>query len=158
MSDFGTNDPHMGATAAAPMPAPPQPSWNVPASPAWNRMEATSYADAGLTMVGRLVLAAILDAILYLVTFGIGWLVWATITAANGQTPAKSLMHMRVVDATTGVPLTWGRYIFMRGLLGGIVQGFATSLTLGVLWLMPLWDRCNQTVAAKVSNSVVVDL
>jgi hypothetical protein len=110
-----------------------------------------------LSPVGRLIGAALLDALLSLVTFGIGWMIWACITAAEGRTPAKKLLGMQVVDAATGRPLTWGTYVFMRGLVGGFVAGLAGMMTLGVLHFMPLWDNRNQSIAAKVSNSVVVD-
>lgn len=113
--------------------------------------------QAPLSSVGRLIGAALLDAVLSAVTFGIGWLIWACITASEGRTPGKKLMGMQVVDATSGQPMTWGSYVFMRGLVGGTVQGLAGMVTLGILHLMPLWDARNQSIAAKVSNSVVVD-
>jgi uncharacterized RDD family membrane protein YckC len=111
-----------------------------------------------LTPVGRLILGGLLDAVLMVVTLWIGWTIWAAITAAEGQTPAKKLLGMRVVDVNTGRPLSWGQYVFMRGLLGGMVLSFAATFTLGVLYFMPLWDKRNQSIAAKVSNSVVVDV
>lgn len=125
-------------------PAPPAPlGYPVPGQP--------------VSSVGKLIVAGFLDGLLALVTLFIGWVVWATFTAARGQTPAKQLMGMRVVDLATGRPLSWGYYVLMRGLLGGFVGGLASTLTFGVLWLMPLWDTHNQSVAAKVSNSVVVN-
>ncbi len=111
-----------------------------------------------LSSVGRLVMAAILDSVLSMLTLGIGWIIWAAVTAGEAQTPGKKIMGMQVVDATTGQPLTWGSYVFLRGLVGGIVNNIAISITIGVLFFMPLWDDRNQSVAAKVSNSVVVDV
>jgi uncharacterized RDD family membrane protein YckC len=116
-------------------------------------------ADAArLTSVGRLLGAAILDWLLSIITLGVGWLIWAAITAGEAQTPAKKLMKMQVVDSRTGAPMTWGSYVFLRGLVGGAVQGIAGTVTLGILYLMPLWDGRNQSVAAKVSSSIVVDI
>lgn len=113
---------------------------------------------AGLTPIGRLVGAALLDSVLSMVTLGIGWAIWAFITSAEGQTPGKKLMNIAVVDADTGQRLDRTAYILKRGLVGGIVNSFAVSLTLGVLFFMPLWDKRNQTVAARISNSVAVDV
>jgi uncharacterized RDD family membrane protein YckC len=89
---------------------------------------------------------------------GLPWLIWAAVTAGQAQTPGKRLLKMRVVDATTGQPLSWARYVFLRGLVGGMIGAVAAVLTLGVLAFMPLWDSRNQSIAAKVSNSVVVDV
>jgi hypothetical protein len=111
-----------------------------------------------LTSVGRLFGAYLLDYLLTLVTLGIGWVIWAAVTAGNAQTPGKKIMGMQVVDAQTGQPLTWGTYVFLRGLVGGFVHGLVATITLGVFYFQPLWDAKNQTLAAKVSNSVVVDI
>jgi uncharacterized RDD family membrane protein YckC len=125
-----------------------------PATPA---VAASVGAHAPIASVGRLIGAWLLELVLMTVTLGIGWLIWACITAAEGRTPAKKLMGLQAVNAVTGQPMSWGSYVFMRGLVGGMVQSFAGGLTLGVLHLMPLWDARNQSIAAKVSNSVVVD-
>jgi uncharacterized RDD family membrane protein YckC len=114
-------------------------------------------AGQRVSSVGKLIIAAILDSLLVLITLWIGWLIWAIFAAGRAQTPAKQLLGMRVVDLATGRPLTWGYYVFMRGLIGGIVGSLASTFTFGVLWFMPVWDTHNQSVAAKVSNSVVIN-
>jgi uncharacterized RDD family membrane protein YckC len=68
--------------------------------------------------------AALLEIPLAIVTLGIGWVIWDLIVWKNGQTPAKQLLNMRIVDGVTGQPIDWGRS-FMRnfvfyGLLGAI--------------------------------------
>ncbi|WP_157965514.1 RDD family protein [Euzebya rosea] len=144
-----------------PASAPVQHSVGAPVGvPVASHLPVDGYAAGprSLSSVGRLILAALLDGILMIVTLSIGWLVWACITASAGQTPGKKLMGMQVVDARTGAPLSWGSYVGMRGIVGGFVGGLASTLTLGVLSFMPLWDKQNQSVAAKVSNSVVVDV
>lgn len=78
-------------------------------------------------------------------------------TASTGQTPAKKLLNIRVIDAATLQPVTMGRMFWVRGLLGGLVAWFAFTLTLGVLALMPFWDKRNQTVFEKVSGTLVVE-
>lgn len=109
--------------------------------------------------VGKLFGAYLLDAVLFALLLGFGWLLWGAITAGEGQTPAKKLLGMRAVDRETGRAISWGRMVFLRGLVGGLVMGAAMAVVVGVVLLfMPLWDRLNQSVWGKVSNSVVVDL
>lgn len=129
-----------------------------PAAPPPPPVGSADGRELRLTPVGRLLGAALLDIGLYVATLGIGWIIWAAITAGEAQTPAKRLLKMRVVDKRTGEPLTWAGYVFLRGLVGGFVLQIAAVFTLGVLLFMPLWDKLNQSVAAKVSNSVVVDV
>ena len=109
-----------------------------------------------VSRVARLVIASLLDSLLVMVTLVVGWLIWAAITARQGATPGKKLMKMQVVDKDTGLPMSWARYVFLRGLVGGLVMSI--PLVNLVLFFMPLWDRLNQSVYGKVSNSVVVDI
>ena len=109
-----------------------------------------------LASVGQLIAAALIDALIAAVTLSIGWLIWAAITAGSAQTPGKKMLNLQVVDASSYHPMSWGNYVFLRGLIGGTVLSLAASLTFGIMTFMPLWDRRNQSVAAKVSNSVVV--
>lgn len=109
-----------------------------------------------VTSVGRLVGAWFLDALLAMVTLGIGWVIWAAISVGEGATPGKKLLKMRVIDKETGLTISWARYVFLRGLVGGLIVGI--PLIGWVLAFMPLWDRLNQSVYGKVSNSVVVDV
>lgn len=109
-----------------------------------------------VSRVARLVIAALLNSLLVVVTLGVGWLIWAAITARHGATPGKKIMKMQVVDKDTGLPISWARYVFLRGLVGGLIMSI--PLVNFVLLFMPLWDRLNQSVYGKVSNSVVVDI
>lgn len=120
---------------------------------------ATTGPDAitlRISSVGRLICAALLDGLLSLVTLGIGWVVWAAITAAEGQTPGKKLMRMRVVGKQDGQTVSWAKYVFLRGLVG---QAILCIPFIGlVLFFMPLWDTFNQSVGAKISDTVVIDV
>jgi hypothetical protein len=46
--------------------------------------------------------------------------------------------------------------VLSGGLLGGIVAWLAITFTLGILLFMPFWDRRNQNLWDKVSNTYVV--
>lgn len=151
------------ATAAPPTsvvaPAPITPSPMPPPPPAYEAPRAQTSHQ--LSSVGKLFGAYLLDQVLITVTLGIGWLIWGAITAGDAQTPAKKLLGMRVVDANTGAPLSWGAMVGLRGIVGGLVMGVAFALFIipgAVLAFMPLWDDRNQSVWSKVSTSVVVDV
>ena len=76
----------------------------------------------------------------------------------RGQTPAKSLLGLRVIDDATLEPVGFVRMFFVRGLVGDFITTFAFILTVGVLAFMPFWDRRNQTLWEKLSNThVIVD-
>ncbi len=106
--------------------------------------------------VGVRLLAYILEAILQTVTLGIGWLIWAAFIVKKGQTPAKQLLKLRVVDADDSRPLRFARMFFMRGLIAGLVAAIVIALTLGIILLMPIWNKRNRNIWDVISGSVVV--
>ena len=76
--------------------------------------------------------ALLLDLVLSIVTFGIGWLIWSVVTWSNGQTPAKQLLGHVVADAQTGQPLDWGRMAMRELLIKGLLGWLASSCTGGI--------------------------
>jgi uncharacterized RDD family membrane protein YckC len=98
----------------------------------------------------------LLEALLATVTLGIGWLIWAAMIGGTGQTPAKRLLHHRVIRADTLRPAGLGRMFWVRGILAGLVANVAVTCTLGVLLFMPFWDKRRQNLWDKVSNTYVV--
>lgn len=83
---------------------------------------------------GTRLAAAILEVLLVLVTCGIGWLIWSVILWKNGETPAKKIMNLRVVDAATGAPASMQQMV-MRELVGkmsiGVIGDFLLRSVLG---------------------------
>ena len=49
-----------------------------------------------------------LDIGLFIVTLGIGWIIWSLIVWQYGQTPAKQVLKMKVYDQTTSEVARWG--------------------------------------------------
>ena len=98
----------------------------------------------------------LLEAILVTVTFGIGWLIWAAIIVGEGQTPAKRLLRMRVINKDSLRPVGWSKMLLMRGLIAGLVATIAIPITLGIILLMPLWDGRNRNLWDRVSGTLVV--
>lgn len=105
---------------------------------------------------GARVLCWFLDGVLMSVTLGIGWLIWAGMLVSKGQTPAKKLLNLRVVDIGERRVAGFGTMFFMRGLVAGFVAGIAIPLTLGILLFMPFWDKRKQNLWDKISNTSVV--
>jgi uncharacterized RDD family membrane protein YckC len=72
-----------------------------------------------------------LDAVLSVLTLGIGWLIWSVIVWGEGQTPAKKILKIRVRHFETGAVATWG-HMAVRELLVPLTVVIASSLTSGI--------------------------
>ena len=75
-----------------------------------------------------------LEAILVMVTLGIGWLIWACMTASSGQTPAKKILKLRTINFTNGRPATWGHMGVREGLIP-ITVSVASTITGGIAYI-----------------------
>jgi len=69
----------------------------------------------------------VVDLILQLVTFGMGWLIWSFATWGQGQTPGKQLLKLRVYSQDSKQPVTWG-HMALRQLLLPLTLGLALFL------------------------------
>ncbi len=64
--------------------------------------------DAELASQGRRLAGAVLDGFLFVLTLGIGWVIWYLIVARGGQSPAKQLLRTRVIrDDGQSADLGW---------------------------------------------------
>lgn len=72
-----------------------------------------------------------LDAVLAVVTLGIGWLIWSLIIWGEGQTPAKRILKIRVRHVATGSVATWG-HMGVREFLVPLTVSIAANLTVGI--------------------------
>ena len=88
-----------------------------------------------LTRAGELGLEAVLVAC----TFGFGWVGWWIVAWADGQTPAKFVLHIHVVNAGDGRLASFGR-MAVREALGKGVAGAAAlaGVYLRVWWLLAI--------------------
>jgi uncharacterized RDD family membrane protein YckC len=102
--------------------------------------------------------AALVDAVLMLVTLYIGWIVWSLITWSDGQTPGKKLLGHVTTDANTGRPLDWGQMALREFCVKGLLGFLLGTITCGVYGLvdafMVFGDR-QRTLHDKIANSVV---
>jgi hypothetical protein len=46
--------------------------------------------------------------------------------------------------------------LFMRGIIAGLVAAILIPLTLGIILLMPVWNKRKRNIWDKLSSSVVV--
>ena len=108
---------------------------------------------------GGLLGAALLDNLLFLVTLGIGWLIWSLAVYDRGQTPARQLLGHVAVDSTTGQPLSWGRTALRELVLKGLVGYFATTFTCYAYFLVDslmIFNDRRQTLHDMMASSLIV--
>jgi uncharacterized RDD family membrane protein YckC len=51
--------------------------------------------------------AFVLDLVILGAGLGLGWVVWALATVGSGRGPGKHVLHLRLVEVTTGAPARW---------------------------------------------------
>jgi uncharacterized RDD family membrane protein YckC len=78
-----------------------------------------------------------LDCALAVLTLGIGWMIWSFVVWGEGQTPAKKILKMRTVNATTGNAASWG-HMAIRELLIPLTIYISAVITGGlsaIVWI-----------------------
>jgi len=101
--------------------------------------------------------AYLLNALLFIVTLGVGWVIWAIILWGHGQTPAMQLLRMRIVDLNTGRGASWGPMV-LRNLVGYWLLGNITcGITTLIGGVMILSDERRQAIWDKIASTVVVE-
>ena len=101
----------------------------------------------------------VLESLLYLLTLIVGWYIWLAVTASSGQSPAKKMLNVYVIDTDTfkvvGGGRIWVREVLVKQLLINIVA-LATGIValVDALWLFP--DKNRQTLHDKLVSTVVV--
>ena len=134
--------------------APPPPAAGGFAAPGAGGLAATA-GGLQLSSPGKRLGAALLDGLLMIVTLFIGWIVWWVILWQKGQSPAKSLLKMRVVmldeQRPAGVP-----EMAMRELVGRVLLSFIPLYNLvGALFV--IIDDNNQALWDKIAKTTVVE-
>jgi uncharacterized RDD family membrane protein YckC len=108
-----------------------------------------------LSSKGKRFGALLLETVLVIVTLFIGWIVWSIILWKKGQTPAKSLMKMRVVKLDTGLAADTGTMV-MREVVGKWILGVVPFYSV-VSAVIVLTDEKSQGLWDKIAGTVVVD-
>lgn len=144
------------------LPSVPPPSGMVPEDPRALSDLGSSDPLSILSSRGQRFGAFLLEIPLAVVTLGIGWVIWALIVYSQGQTPAKQLLKMRVVNLEERRAASWGSMFVREWILKGVLPGALNYISLGIvgtLWILisgimllnndrhqSLWDRMLKTV------------
>lgn len=83
-----------------------------------------------------------LDISLWVLTAGLGWLVWTLVLASRRQTPAKLLRRHSVIDPVTKRPLsslkffarTAISFVEISYIVAGIIFGYGVIIDVGGYW------------------------
>ncbi|MCY3882504.1 MAG: RDD family protein [Chloroflexi bacterium] len=119
---------------------------------------------------GRRLAAFVLDFVLFIITLGIGWLIWLLVVGGRGQNPAKQILGMHVVRpdgnrAGLGwmllreIVLKWGAFVVLDLVLSIINPAVGGGITLAVFAVAALWcawDANRQCLWDKVIGTYVV--
>ncbi len=108
-----------------------------------------------LASVGRRIGAYFLAIPLAIVTLGIGYLIWGLIVWRRGTTPALSVLHMKAWRPTQNKPASWG-YMALREIIGRIVDGILSVITLLISFIMFVSGKQHQSLHDLVAGTVVL--
>ena len=129
-----------------PFSSPPPPSNN------------SSSFSAGVVPCGNGVRlgALLLDSLLFVVTCGIGWLIWSIVLWQQSTSPAKKMLNLKIVDINTGAPASMVQMLLREGLgkivlsaITGIVGIVSAILILVVPSRQGVWDYISKTTVVR---------
>lgn len=131
---------------------PPPPPPSVPNNP----VPVQAATPTQLATAGARVGAALLDGLLMVGTLFVGWLIWSIVLWKQSTSPAKKMLGMVVIDASTGAPASVKQMV-MREIVGkwvvGSVTGIVTLASLIMLWATPrrqtVWDYIGSTTVVR---------
>ena len=135
---------------SSPPPPPPPPSNN----------SGSFSAGAGAVPCGNGVRfgALLLDSLLFVVTCGIGWLIWDIVLWQQSTSPAKKMLNLKIVDINTGAPASMVQMLLREGLgkivlsaVTGIVGIVSAVLILVVPSRQGVWDFIAKTTVVRES-------
>jgi uncharacterized RDD family membrane protein YckC len=101
----------------------------------------------------------LLSIVLVVVTLVIGYLIWALIVWKDSATPAKQVLGMRIIDARTGQPMTYGGMV-MRQVVWSLVLSIGSGITSGVLFVVDaffVFSGTRQRLLDRMANTLVVN-
>lgn len=134
----------------------PQPAYQVPegfyVDPANNLLLPNGVA---LASHGRRIGAYFLAIPLMIVTLGIGYLIWGLIVWGKGTSPALQVLGMRVYRPEQHKVAGFG-IMALRNIVGGIVQGILSIITLLVSFILFLSRPDRRTLPDLIASTVVL--
>jgi len=88
--------------------------------------------------------------LLYLLALAVTFGYWIYFWGKSGETIGMRLLHLRVIDANTGVPIGYGRATIR------LLMTFVNTWACYIGWIWVAFDPRKQGWHDKVANSVVV--
>lgn len=119
----------------------------------------SAVPDSALAPPWRRLGAALLNALLAVVTLGIGYLIWLLVTWGQGANPGQKLLGMRVVTADSGATLSFGEMLVRNFVLGYLALGVFTVVTLGIgplVDVLMVFGARRQRLLDRVAKTLVV--
>ena len=101
----------------------------------------------------RRLFANLLDALLFLLTLIIGYIIWWLIVLGRGQTPGKQLLGIRAYKRDGG-PAGWGT-TFIREVVKAVAHSFVIGFFADAILLL-MDDDEHRSLSDRVANTVVV--
>jgi uncharacterized RDD family membrane protein YckC len=102
--------------------------------------------------------ALLLDSLLFVVTCGIGWLIWDIVLWQQSTSQAKKMLKLKIVDINTGAPASMVQMLLREGLgkimlsaITGIVGIVSAILILVVPSRQGVWDFIAKTTVIRES-------
>lgn len=118
-----------------------------------------------LATVGMRIWSVILEAILVVVTLGIGWLIWYFVVVGRGLTPARAILKLKVIDFITRTEVSPGKAFFRGFVVYYLIFGVLASAIGGALFAGPyiltliagafIFRESRQTLWDQVTNTVI---
>ena len=108
-----------------------------------------------LASVGKRIGAYFLAIPLFIVTLGIGYLIWGLVLWGRGTTPALSVLKMKVWRPEENRLASWG-YMALREIIGRIVDGILSIITLLISFIMFVSGKEHKSLHDLVAGTVVL--
>jgi uncharacterized RDD family membrane protein YckC len=102
-----------------------------------------------LATPGHRVGAIAVDIGFYIVTLGIGQFIWNLVVMAQGQSPGKQLLKVRVMSEVTNKPANWGHMA---------IRHFLIPLTMSLPFLIPYYVWVFKGFSSNLSGIVLLGL
>jgi uncharacterized RDD family membrane protein YckC len=102
----------------------------------------------------------LLEGVLFVVTLVIGWFIWMIFTSKTGQSPAKRLLNIYVLNVETGRGIgqgdAWIREVVIKLLAFGVLSSITSGLSSIADGVWVLVDKDRQALHDKLLKQVVV--
>ena len=119
-----------------------------------------AQAEPRLAGPGRRLWGYVLENVFFVVTLGVGWIVWFAFVAPKGTSPGKQAAGTVVLrdGRLAGAGTMWARDVAIKIFLGALVLSVPVAgwiaVLLACLWCC--WDRQRQCAWDKMAGTVVV--